>query len=154
MAEDLYKHNNVRMVAFVAYRNSRGGVTTQMTDFNDLFGSNRATMASVVGKSNIEATGFMDLFDEYCEVAFTEPVAAEAGAGIGADAEVFRKKSIKRKEASRIALGATAGGRPVLPNPTPAKLPIGEDNVWKYQAKIMRTFVSLNYGEHYPHYPM
>ncbi|KAH6867492.1 hypothetical protein BKA70DRAFT_1132976 [Coprinopsis sp. MPI-PUGE-AT-0042] len=131
LTEDLYKHNFVRIVAFTAYKTSTGGIVTQMVDFNDRFGESGSTMEKVVGADAIAETGFADLFDDFCEVMYTTlPAKLEA----------------TKKAMGRVTMNLDGGGAPVLPNPSPSKLPLGESSMRKYQAKLLRTFTSLNYG--------
>ncbi|KAH6905175.1 hypothetical protein BKA70DRAFT_1431260 [Coprinopsis sp. MPI-PUGE-AT-0042] len=137
LTEDLYKHNFVRIVAFTAYKTSTGGIVTQMVDFNDRFGESGSTMEKVVGADAIAETGFADLFDDFCEVMYTTSPAK---------LEATKKAVVRKREMGRVTMNLDGGGAPVLPNPSPSKLPLGESSMRKYQAKLLRTFTSLNYG--------
>ncbi|KAH6888205.1 hypothetical protein BKA70DRAFT_1235587 [Coprinopsis sp. MPI-PUGE-AT-0042] len=136
-AEDLYKHNYVRFVAYAAYKDSAGGVTVQLIDFNDMFGTEGTTMEKMFGPARMEETGFGNLFDDFCEVAYSDAPGR---------VEQHRRPAVKKKESSRVVLKLTKGGEPVIPNPSPKSLPFGETSLRKYQAKLLRTYVSLQYG--------
>ncbi|KAH6897563.1 hypothetical protein BKA70DRAFT_1438152 [Coprinopsis sp. MPI-PUGE-AT-0042] len=136
-AEDLYKHNYVRFVAYAAYKDSAGGVTVQLIDFNDMFSAEGTTMEKMFGPARMEETGFGNLFDDFCEVAYSEGTAR---------VEQHRRPAVKKKESSRVVLKLTKSGDPLIPNPAPQSLPFGETSLCKYQAKLLWTYVSLQYG--------
>ena len=139
VAEDLYKHNYVRFVAFVAYPTSPGQVRTMMFDVNNIFGTNGKTMEECISGTDIAGTRFRDLFDDFTTLMYSDKPEADT------PSMVIRKGRGRASKGKTIKLALDPSGYPILPNPSAATLPNGETAIVPYHQALVRTFANMVY---------